>query len=132
MAKKELIFKKTETGCIIPISHTLNQDGYFRKHINGKGVMYHRHRWARKYGEIPEGFEIDHKCKNRACCNTRHLQMLSNHEHTVKDNRGRYEHKREEARAILEESPYMASTDIGKLIGVSFSAVTKWRRDNII
>lgn len=30
MRGKKLILEATETGCIIPTSHKLNQDGYFR------------------------------------------------------------------------------------------------------
>ena len=89
--KIELVLETTEEGCIVPISHKLNQDGYFRKVINGKWIMYHRHAWKTLNGEIPEGFEIDHMCKNRACCNTEHLQMLSKSEHRSKDNKEWYE-----------------------------------------
>jgi len=35
MAKKDLVLSKTETGCIVPISHKLNADGYFREVIGG-------------------------------------------------------------------------------------------------
>lgn len=31
MRGKKLILEATETGCIIPTSHKLNADGYFRK-----------------------------------------------------------------------------------------------------
>lgn len=30
MRGKEIIFETTESGCIVPTSHKLNQDGYFR------------------------------------------------------------------------------------------------------
>lgn len=51
MRGKPLILKKLDNGCIVPTSHKLNADGYFRYHIphNGKGrsplVMYHRYVW---------------------------------------------------------------------------------------
>lgn len=69
MRGKKLILEATETGCIIPTSHKLNQDGYFRKRTNGVLEMYHRTVWTKANGQIPEGFEVDHKCRNRACCN---------------------------------------------------------------
>ncbi len=40
MRGKKLILEATETGCIIPTSHKLNQDGYFRKRTNGVLEMY--------------------------------------------------------------------------------------------
>lgn len=69
MRGKPLILKKLDNGCIVPTSHKLNADGYFRYHIphNGKGrsplVMYHRYVWEQAYGKIPDGYEIDHICK---------------------------------------------------------------------
>ena len=42
MRGKKLILVATETGCIIPTSHKLNADGYFRKKTNGILEMYHR------------------------------------------------------------------------------------------
>lgn len=36
------------------------------------------HRWAyeREHGPIPEGFEIDHVCRNRACVRPSHLRAV--------------------------------------------------------
>ena len=92
--KIELVLETTDNECIVPITHKLNHDGYFRKVINGKWVMYHRHVWQTLNGEIPKGYEIDHMCKNRACCNIEHLQMLSSSEHRTKDNLERHARKR--------------------------------------
>lgn len=106
MRGKKLILKQLDTGCIIPVSHKLNPDGYFRYTIrnpNGKGrgklIMYHRYIWEQKYGKIPEGYEIDHICRNRACCNIEHLQMLEGHDHAVKGNKTRYKERKEKAKA---------------------------------
>ena len=52
--------------------------------------MAHRFVWEEEHGPIPEGYEIDHVCKNRACFNLEHLQMLDGREHTIKGNRERY------------------------------------------
>ena len=50
------------------------------------------------YGEIPEGYEIDHICRNRACCNIKHLQMLEGSQHATKGNLIRYKNRNEEAK----------------------------------
>lgn len=82
------------TGCRAIISHKSNADGYIRKCFgnNGKKVfkMFHRFKWEEVNGPIPEGYEIDHKCRNRTCCNVEHLQLLGISEHKVKTNRERY------------------------------------------
>ncbi len=132
MAKKKLILNQLDSGCIVPTSHKLNSDGYFRKRSDGKLIMYHRLVWQWVHGLIPDGYEIDHVCKNRACCNISHLQMLSNAEHTVKDNAGRYEDKRQEARNLIASYPNKPMTWIADQIGISFGSVCKWRRDGHI
>lgn len=86
MGKHSLILKTLENGCIVPTSHKLNNDGYFRKVINGKHKMYHRYVYEQEHGSIPDGYEIDHKCKNRSCCNVDHLQRMLSSEHRAKDN----------------------------------------------
>lgn len=79
--------------CYSVISHAPNADGYVRKAfmVNGKKIlkMYHRYAWERDRGVIPEGFEIDHICRNRKCCNVNHLQLITRSEHAAKTNRER-------------------------------------------
>ena len=104
MRGKPLVLKQFSNGCIIPTSHKLNADGYFRyrrpePHKGRKPlVMFHRLVWEQSHGEIPEGYEIDHICRNRACCNIEHLQMLEGHEHASKGNRLRYKDRKENAK----------------------------------
>lgn len=88
---KKLVFEITDTGCKVPVSHKLNHDGYFRKNIgNNTWVMYHRLVWEELNGSIPEGCEINHKCRNRACCNPEHLEVLEGSEHATETNVNRY------------------------------------------
>lgn len=51
---------------------------------NGYGHMGHsprrgNHCWMyeARYGPIPEGLQIDHLCRNRACCNPDHLEAVT-------------------------------------------------------
>ena len=54
MRGKKLILATTESGCIIPTSHKLNADGYFRKKTNGVLEMYHRTVWKEHYANRKE------------------------------------------------------------------------------
>ncbi len=75
--------------CIVFTGH-LNHDGYGRLRYHGHLIMAHRLAYELTQGKIPDGFEIDHICRNRACVNTGHLQALEGTEHTIKGNKTRY------------------------------------------
>lgn len=127
MAKKELVLETTNTGCIVPISHKLNKDGYFRKVINSRWVMYHRHVWEEENGCIPDGYEINHKCKNRACCNLEHLEILEGSEHAIESNTGR-NGERQEAAKDFWTSNQCRGVELAERFGVSFGIACRWIR----
>jgi hypothetical protein len=78
--QRPLRFIELDTGCIVCVSHKGNAKGY----VNLRGNGLHRTVWAMHNGPIPEGYEIDHKCENTACCNPDHLQCLSKDDHGIK------------------------------------------------
>lgn len=126
----EIILKKIETGCIIPISHKLNHDGYFRKYNGTRLVMYHRTVWEAENGEIPKGYEIDHECKNRACCNIEHLQILTSSEHRTKDNTGRNKERKLQAFYLwYDKKAEISGAELGRLFGVTQSSANQWIRE---
>lgn len=51
--------------------------GYGRISVGGRGVLVHRYVWERTHGPIPQGLEIDHQCRNYACCNAKHLRLVT-------------------------------------------------------
>jgi len=125
-------FVQMESGCIVCLSHLLNADGYLRKtwgSIDGGRVaeMFHRFIYRAHKGPIPEGHEVDHTCRNRACCNPDHLSALDGALHAIKTNQERYATRLAAAKDYwLHHRP--SGTKLGELFGVSFSAACGWVR----
>ena len=67
-----------------------DQDGYGMVWYQGRGVRVHRVAWELKYGEIPEGLELDHLCRVRNCLNTDHLEVVTHAENVRRGDRSNY------------------------------------------
>lgn len=58
----------------------VSADGYGRIALGGRGskrVAAHRVAYEFLVGPIPDGLEMDHLCRNRACCNPAHLEPVT-------------------------------------------------------
>lgn len=50
----------------------------------GKPVYAHRFAWERIHGKIPKPLVIDHLCRNRACVNPAHLEVVTQRENLLR------------------------------------------------
>lgn len=68
----------------------LDEDGYPGKTVSlsGKIQTAHRSSYESFVGEIPNGFHIDHLCRNRACVNPEHLEPVSVQENIKRGKKG--------------------------------------------
>lgn len=127
--RRPIEIEVNEEDCHIVVSHKLNQDGYFRKMTaSGKAIMWHRKVYEDTHGEIPKGMEVDHMCRNRACINPKHLQLLTTSQHKAKTNKERADDKRIPARTYWE-STGCTGTHLGEVYDVTFSAACRWIRN---
>lgn len=70
--------------------HASHGYGWFRlgSRTDGsrKQLPAHRVAYTMVAGEIPDGFVIDHLCRNRLCCNPEHLEPVTHRENILRGN----------------------------------------------
>ena len=65
-----------DTGCLV-WTLALSPKGYARFNpVRGKTVQAHRYVYEQLVGPIPDGYDIDHLCRNRGCINFKHLEPV--------------------------------------------------------
>lgn len=57
-----------------------NGIGYGTLSVDGRTVYAHREAYAVAFGPIPDGMVVDHLCRNRACINPHHMELVTNAE----------------------------------------------------
>lgn len=64
----------------------LNPDGYGQAWVNGVRGLVHRFVYQHLRGEIPDGMVIDHLCRNRACVNPDHMEVVTQRTNVIRGN----------------------------------------------
>lgn len=61
--------------------------GYGCFTIRGKSIAAHRFAWERRFGAIPLGIHVSHKCHNTLCVNVEHMCLETNDENAARSAR---------------------------------------------
>lgn len=79
--------KVAKNGCLLWTGSKI-EGGYGKLHrlVNGESRMFlaHRYHWEQENGPIPEGMQLDHQCRTRACVNLFHLEVVTPRENTLR------------------------------------------------
>jgi hypothetical protein len=81
---KSKIVKSTEEECWLFQGY--HYKGYPKTYngVTGQQEAVHRLIYEEKYGPIPLGLKIHHKCENTWCVNLKHMELLTEKEHQEK------------------------------------------------
>jgi hypothetical protein len=65
-----------DTPCWIS-NRAQTTNGYTKIWVDGYFLLTHRLAYQEFVGPIPDGLQIDHLCRQRACCNPDHLEPVT-------------------------------------------------------
>ena len=100
-----------ETGCWV-WTGAVQSNGYGRFRENGRGskvLMAHRFAYEALVGPIPAGWDLDHKCRNRACVNPKHHTPMPHRDNAWRANSLRFHQMEPDALTAdqgSDESPF--------------------------
>lgn len=76
---KKILLPTDPNGCWLQ-KNALNDKGYARWSVLGRTVYGHRAVYEMFNGPIPEGKVLDHLCRNTACVNPDHVEVVTQSE----------------------------------------------------
>ncbi len=123
--------------CTVCITHSPSKKGYlWKKWRMGPGQKrqtepFHRFIYRAQHGEhsIPDGWEIDHVCRNRACCEIRHLRALSRAEHLYLTNKTRNGERNEAARLEWEARGRCSPSELSETGLAPSTSAKRWIKE---
>ena len=79
------VYFEPNTGCWL-WGAAVTGAGYGKISVNARLVPAHRAMYEMLRGKIPDGLELDHKCRVPACVNPDHLEPVTHQENVLRGN----------------------------------------------
>ena len=73
------LIPEPNSGCWLWMGACMG-NGYGAIRVGTKVTTVHRVMYMSRYGNVPEGMELDHKCRVRCCANPDHLEAVTHAE----------------------------------------------------
>lgn len=70
---------ESDSGCWV-WTGSVDKGGYGRTVASPSSTLVHRLFYSVLVGELVKGMHIDHLCRNKRCCNPRHLEQVTSKE----------------------------------------------------
>lgn len=75
------------TGAPVGTGRTGEFDEEYGRFWDGTRLVYaHRYAWEQENGPVPDGLELDHRCRRRNCTNPGHLEAVTSRVNTLRSN----------------------------------------------
>lgn len=71
-------------GCWEWPAQSCFDSGYGRFTIQTRNVRAHRVSYVWEYGDIPDGLQLDHLCRNRRCVRPDHMEAVTSRTNTLR------------------------------------------------
>lgn len=107
-----------ESGCWIWL-RSISDTGYGNLMRDGRVQNAHRYYYERAKGPVPDGLDLDHLCRNRACVNPDHLEPLTRAENC---RRGAGT-KLDWAKVAVIRASHLPHTELAQRFGVTPTAI---------
>lgn len=113
------------TPCWIRIGFTTNM-GYSRVSIAGRSMYAHRAMYEQEVGEISDGMELDHLCRQTKCIRPDHLEVVTRAVNLRRGNGAKLTD--EQVREIRAAPDSIQTKELAATYGISPSHMSRIRR----
>lgn len=119
-----------EGGCWIYQGH-IDKRGYTGSvFFNGRRMTAYKAHYEEKHGQVPEGKELDHLCRNRKCVNPDHLEVVTSRENIRRSPCSKLHVGGKWSQVLQMLAGGMSQTEVARVMGCTQSAVSHALRIN--